>query len=176
MVRWHADFIGPFAREYSIVWQSFVRQWLQQQARQRVYSTVAEAARGQAAGAPRPGAPDVPSPPCDVGLVFALRMEQGGLEDLLQDVVMTRGAGFVVRQGLLAALPRESAPLVQVAMIELLTSVRESDAAPLFERLSRDETADKDVREAARRALAVLRTPSPADTLKNNQPSNPLVS
>jgi hypothetical protein len=82
----------------------------------------------------------------------------------------------VVRHGLLAALPRESAPLVQVAMIELLTSVREADAAPLFDRLSRDESADKNVRESARRGLAVLRTPSPADTLKNNQPSNPNLS
>lgn len=82
----------------------------------------------------------------------------------------------VVRQGLLAALSRESAPIVQVAMIELLTSVRETGATSLFERLSRDETADKDVRESARRGLAVLRSPSPTDPLKNNNPSNPLVS
>ena len=82
----------------------------------------------------------------------------------------------VVRQGLLANLPRESAPLVQVAMIELLTSVREPAAAPLFERLSRDETADKDVRESARRGLALLRSPSPTDTLKNKQPLNPALS
>ncbi len=82
----------------------------------------------------------------------------------------------LVRAGLLSALPRESAPLVQVAMIELLTSIREADAVPIFDRLSRDEAADKDVREAARRALAVLRSPSPTDTLKNNHPSSPLVS
>ena len=82
----------------------------------------------------------------------------------------------LVRAGLLSALPRESAPLVQVAMIEVLTSVREPEAAAIFDRLSRDESADKDVRESARRALAVLRSPSPTDTLKNNQPSNPLVS
>lgn len=70
----------------------------------------------------------------------------------------------VVRAGLLAALPRENAPLVQVAMIELLTSARERDAAPLFDRLARDEAADKHVRDAARRALATLRTPpTPAD-------------
>lgn len=78
----------------------------------------------------------------------------------------------LVRAGLLSALPRETAPLVQVAMIELLTSIREPDAVPIFDRISRDETADKDVRESARRALAVLRAPSPTDTLKNNnQPS-----
>jgi hypothetical protein len=82
----------------------------------------------------------------------------------------------VVRQGLLAALSRETAPLVQVAMIDLLASVHETDAAPLFERLSRDETADKDVRESARRGLALLRSPSPTDTLKNKQTSNPVLS
>jgi hypothetical protein len=82
----------------------------------------------------------------------------------------------VVRQGLLAALSRETAPLVQVAMIDLLASVHEAGAAPLFERLSRDETTDKNVRESARRGLAVLRSPSPTDTLKNKQPSNPAVS
>lgn len=82
----------------------------------------------------------------------------------------------VVRNGLLANLPRESAPLVQMAMIELLTSVRESSAVALFERISRDEAADINVRESARRGLALLRTPSPTDTLKNNPPSNPVLS
>jgi hypothetical protein len=76
----------------------------------------------------------------------------------------------VVRAGLLAALPRENAPLVQLAMIELLASVRELQAAPLFERLSRDESTDKNVRDAARRALAVLRTPTPADQKPESQP------
>jgi len=83
----------------------------------------------------------------------------------------------VVRQGLLANLSRETAPLVQVAMIDLLASVRETGAVPLFERFSRDETADKNVRESARRGLVLLRSPSPTDPLKNNNPSvNPSVS
>lgn len=76
----------------------------------------------------------------------------------------------VVRAGLLAALPRETAPLVQMAMIELLANVRESEAAPLFDRLMRDESADKNVRDAAKRALATLRTPpSPAEQNPNAQ-------
>lgn len=83
----------------------------------------------------------------------------------------------LVRAGLVSALSRESSPLVQVAMIELLTSARESEAAPLFDRLSRDETADKTVRDSARRGLAVLRSPPPADlSKKQTQPSTPLVS
>jgi hypothetical protein len=73
-------------------------------------------------------------------------------------------ADNLVRAGLLSALPRESAPLVQVAMIDLLTTAREPQAVAVFDRLSRDEAADKNVRDAARRGLAVLRTPvSPAD-------------
>jgi hypothetical protein len=78
----------------------------------------------------------------------------------------------LVRAGLLSALPRESAPLVQVAMIELLTSARETEAAAVFDRLSRDEAADKNVRDAARRGLAVLRTPTPADN-PTTQASSP---
>jgi hypothetical protein len=49
--------------------------------------------------------------------------------------------------------------LVQVAMIELLADAREPNALPVFEKLSRDEALDINVRDAARRALASLRTP-----------------
>ena len=80
----------------------------------------------------------------------------------------------LVRAGVLSALSRERAPLVQVAMIELLTTAHDPAARPVFEKLSRDETTDKDVREAARRALAVLRQPTdkPAASLKSDpQPS-----
>lgn len=66
----------------------------------------------------------------------------------------------LVRAGVLTALPRETAPLVQVAMIELLASAGDQAAGPVFERLSRDETLDRNVRDAARRALAALRLPA----------------
>jgi anti-sigma factor RsiW len=68
----------------------------------------------------------------------------------------------LVRAGVLSALPRESAPLVQVAMIELLAGARDEAAKPVFEKLSRDEALDRNVREAARRALAALRQPNPS--------------
>jgi anti-sigma factor RsiW len=71
----------------------------------------------------------------------------------------------LVRTGVLSALPRERAPLVQVAMIELLANARDRAAESVFEKLSRDDTTDLNVRDAARRALAVLRLPSdPATT------------
>ena len=80
-----------------MVWQAFVRNWLQQKAREAIYEQMA-AAREQAAGSGETPAPQ----PCDVGLVFALGIESGGLEDLLSDLVVTRGRGFTVRQGKLA--------------------------------------------------------------------------
>ncbi|HET7537272.1 MAG TPA: zf-HC2 domain-containing protein [Candidatus Didemnitutus sp.] len=82
----------------------------------------------------------------------------------------------LVRAGLLSALPRESAPLVQVAMIELLTTAREPEAVAVFDRLARDEAADKNVREAARRGLAVLRTPPPNELPTNANTKEPSAS
>ena len=66
----------------------------------------------------------------------------------------------LVRAGVLSALPRETAPLVQVAMIELLAGARDQAALPVFEKLSRDDALDRNVREAARRAVASLRLPA----------------
>lgn len=79
----------------------------------------------------------------------------------------------LVRAGVLSVLPRERAPLVQVAMIELLAGARDRAAAPVLEKLSRDETTDRNVRDAARRALAVLRLPAPptADLKPTLQPA-----
>lgn len=61
-----------------------------------------------------------------------------------------------VRHGVLAALPREASPLVQVAMIDFLASVRDSEALPTFQQIARLPTTDQAVRTAAQRALAQL--------------------
>lgn len=78
-----------------MVWQAILRNWLQQQAKSAIFAA--------AAGAREPSAidPNALPDPCDVGLVFALGIEQGGLEDLLSGVVATQGTGFVARQGTL---------------------------------------------------------------------------
>ncbi len=60
----------------------------------------------------------------------------------------------VVREGVLAALPRESSPLVQVAMIDFLTSIHEPEAAAVLQDLERTPTTHEAVRAAAQRALA----------------------
>ena len=61
-----------------------------------------------------------------------------------------------VRSGVLAALPREQNALVQVQMIDFLVAARDHDAAPEFERMTRNPALDAAVREAAKRGLAQL--------------------
>jgi anti-sigma factor RsiW len=62
----------------------------------------------------------------------------------------------MVRSSVLATLPREPSPLVQVAMIDFLVAARDLDAKPELERMARSETVDRAVRDAATRALAQL--------------------
>jgi anti-sigma factor ChrR (cupin superfamily) len=83
----------------------------------------------------------------------------------------------LVRSGVLSALPRERAPLVQVAMIELLVNAREPAAESVFEKLSRDEAVDLNVRNAARRALAALRLPvDPAPAANTKSAAKPILT
>jgi len=62
----------------------------------------------------------------------------------------------LVRAGVLASLPREQNPLVQVAMIDFLVAARDRDATPELEKLARNNTIDRAVRDSAQRALAQL--------------------
>lgn len=62
----------------------------------------------------------------------------------------------LVRDGVLAALPREQNPLVQLELIDFVAAARARDAAPVLEKISRNEQADRTVRDAATRALAQL--------------------
>ncbi|MDO8630561.1 MAG: HEAT repeat domain-containing protein, partial [Phycisphaerales bacterium] len=62
----------------------------------------------------------------------------------------------VVRAAVLASLTREENPLVQISMIDLLATARDAGARPTLERISISDSADRSVRDAARRALAQL--------------------
>ncbi len=62
----------------------------------------------------------------------------------------------VVRAGVLASLPREQNPLVQVSMIDFLAAARDREAVPVLEKLSTAAAADPSVRDAAKRALTQL--------------------
>lgn len=62
----------------------------------------------------------------------------------------------IVRDGILATLPREQNPLVQLEMIDFVAAAHDRDAAPALEKMAKNETIDRSVRDAARRALAQL--------------------
>jgi hypothetical protein len=62
----------------------------------------------------------------------------------------------VVRAGVLAALPREQNPLVQLELIDFVATAQDRDAAPVLESIVADESANDSVRDAAKRALAQL--------------------
>ena len=59
----------------------------------------------------------------------------------------------VVRAGVLASLPREENPIVQVSMIDFLAAARDAEARPELERIAVSNTAHANVRDAAKRAL-----------------------
>jgi hypothetical protein len=62
----------------------------------------------------------------------------------------------VVRAGVLACLPREANPLVQVSMIDFLVAAKAREASPELRRIASDEKANTDVRDSARRAIDLL--------------------
>jgi hypothetical protein len=62
----------------------------------------------------------------------------------------------VVRAAVLACLPRDPNPLVQVSMIDFLVATKAHEASPELRKLVSDSGADADVRESARRAIEQL--------------------
>ncbi len=81
-----------------MAWHWIVQNWLRSVAEARIREAVAEAARRQmASAATAPGTATKAA--CDVGAVFALGEESGGLEDLLENVVTLKGSGLAVRVG-----------------------------------------------------------------------------
>jgi adenosylhomocysteine nucleosidase len=81
-----------------MAWQWMLQNWLRGLAEAKIRETVAEAARRQMSSAAA-GAGDAEPRPCDVGAMFALGEESGGLEDLLEGRVTTKGDGFLIHQG-----------------------------------------------------------------------------
>ncbi len=61
-----------------------------------------------------------------------------------------------VRAAVVASLPRDPSPLVQVSMIDFLASTRDPAALGALESVSRSDTYNVAVRDAARHALAQL--------------------
>ncbi len=62
----------------------------------------------------------------------------------------------LVRQGILAALPRQTSPLVQIRLIKLLIELREKNAHAALQQLMQNEQLNQDVRKQAEIGLKEL--------------------
>src|SRR4051812_29898357 len=81
-----------------MVWRLLLRDVVQRAAKQAVSDQFSRAAAQQADAS---GSPQAPLEPCHVGFVFALGIESGGTEDLVQDARHTKAEGFRIVEGLL---------------------------------------------------------------------------
>ena len=79
-----------------MVWQLLLRDVVQRAAKQALSDHLNRTAPQSGAEA---GAEAAPPEPCQVGFVFALGIESGGLEDLLEDSQQTRGDSFRMVEG-----------------------------------------------------------------------------
>ncbi|MEK7727618.1 MAG: HEAT repeat domain-containing protein [candidate division KSB1 bacterium] len=62
----------------------------------------------------------------------------------------------LVRQGIVAALPRQTSPLVQIRLIKLLIELREKNAHAALQQLMQNERLNQDVRKQAEMGLKEL--------------------
>ena len=62
----------------------------------------------------------------------------------------------LVRASVLAALPREQNPLVQIELIDFVAAAQDPNAAPVLAKMADDEAINTSVRDAAKMALAQL--------------------
>ncbi len=88
-----------------MVLRPFLQAWLRSAAADKLRREAVEAARKHVRSTTQQAQAAVSQPgsePCYVGLVFALRIESGCLEDLLEAAVIIQGDDLVVRQGELA--------------------------------------------------------------------------
>jgi adenosylhomocysteine nucleosidase len=89
-----------------MVLRLLLRQYLGSLAQQKVRETVVKAAQesvSEAVDSAERQAEEPEQRKCDVGVVFALGIEAGGLEDLMTNVVTIRSSGIAVRKGRLGS-------------------------------------------------------------------------
>ncbi|MGA3187143.1 MAG: zf-HC2 domain-containing protein [Bryobacteraceae bacterium] len=72
------------------------------------------------------------------------------------DALHAFGASPVTRTAIIQSIPKQTAPLVQIALIELLVDLKVTESATELKKLSADETVDTSVRERAKWALGKL--------------------
>ncbi len=72
------------------------------------------------------------------------------------EALHTFGASPVTRMAIVQSIPKQTSPLVQIALIELLVDLKVTDAAPELKKLVSDDSVDASVRERAKWALGRL--------------------
>ncbi len=72
------------------------------------------------------------------------------------DALRLFAASRTTRDAVMQSLPGQTAPIVQVALIDLLVDLKETEAAPELQRVVSDNSADADVRQRAQWALEKL--------------------
>jgi adenosylhomocysteine nucleosidase len=83
---------------FVLMLRSLLQSWLQNATKAKVREAVGQAVREQLAG-PTAQVPAEAPKLCHLGVIFALGIESGCLEDLLQGSLTIRGTGFVIREG-----------------------------------------------------------------------------
>jgi hypothetical protein len=72
------------------------------------------------------------------------------------DAVRNFGNSPVARRGLVQALPKQTSPLAQIALVDTLVDLRQTDAKPQIERLLGSTDLDPTVRERLQEAMGRL--------------------
>jgi HEAT repeat protein len=66
------------------------------------------------------------------------------------------GSSPVTRTAIVQSIRKQTSPLVQIALIDLLVDLKVSDAAPELNKLVSDDTIDSSVRDRAKWALGKI--------------------
>ncbi len=72
------------------------------------------------------------------------------------DALHAFGSSPVVRSAIVQAIPKQTTPLVQMALIDLLGDLKEKEAVPELRKLANDQAMDAGVRQRATLALEKL--------------------
>jgi len=82
------------------MFRSLLQTWLRNAAGEKIRREVLHAAREQVAGAADNPSDDARQP-CRLGVMFAVGLESGGLEDLLEKATTITAGGLILREGTL---------------------------------------------------------------------------
>lgn len=72
------------------------------------------------------------------------------------DALHAFGASPVMRTAVIQSIQKQTTPLVQVSLIDLLVDLKESEAAPELKKIATDDQIDAGVRQHAQWALGKL--------------------